>query len=361
MDPNAAPPPGAPISAQNFPPIDEIYGAMLIGVFLNCILFGIMVVQAFIYYQTYPTDRKWLKIFVAYLFLAETANTACNMYLIYEPVIQRFGKIEALMLFPRMLAAAAILPVLISTPVQMFMAWRIKVITGTYLVGLVICFFSLISLAGGCMVTANVVILKTFDKKDTFRFNFPGVMWFVASAVADVLITVTLVFTLNRRKTGHSKTTSAINRIIRLTIQTGLVTMVFALLDLLLFTLSSKTAISFVFDFCISKLYTNALLSSLNARAGWNHLNNGDDDNVLFGSSTTNFTRGNTLGNTTSMGSARPTFTTGSQTAIRKGADSSFADTYELTGKGGSRGEVTIKVESQVRTDDNDYRKPGHL
>ncbi|KAF9254156.1 hypothetical protein L218DRAFT_588446 [Marasmius fiardii PR-910] len=283
----AAPPPGPPTSAQNFPPIDDVYGAMLVGVFLNCILFGIMVMQAFIYYQTYPSDRKWLKIFVAYLLLVETANTACNMYLIYEPLIQRFGQIEALLLFPKMLSAAALIPVMISTPVQMFMAWRIKVITGTYSMGIVICFFSLISMAGAITVAANVVILKTFAMKNTFRFNLPGVMWFVASAIADVLITVALVFTLNRRRTGLSRTTSAINRIIRLTIQTGLVTMVFALLDLFLFTLSPKTAVSFVFDFCISKLYTNALLSSLNARAGWNHLNNGDDDNVLFGDTST--------------------------------------------------------------------------
>ncbi|KAF9255935.1 hypothetical protein L218DRAFT_950377 [Marasmius fiardii PR-910] len=61
--------------------------------------------------------------------------------------------------------------------------------------------------------------------------------------------------------------------------------MIFALLDLLLFTLSSKTAISFVFDFSVSKLYTNAVLSSLNARTGWNHLNNVDDDNILFSTS----------------------------------------------------------------------------
>lgn len=42
---------------------------------------------------------------------------------------------------------------------------------------------------------------------------------------------------------------------------------------------------NFIWDFSLSKLYTNALLSTLNARVGWSHLNaNGQNpDNVLFG------------------------------------------------------------------------------
>ncbi|KAF9265164.1 hypothetical protein L218DRAFT_159551 [Marasmius fiardii PR-910] len=337
MDPtNAGLPPGAPVSAMNFPAIDEVFGCMLIGVFLNCILFGIMVMQAFIYYQSYPADRKWLKLFVAYLCLAETANTACNMYVVYEPLITRFGQIEAIELFPKLLSSQAIVTVLISTPVQIFMAWRISVITGTLLITLVICLFSLMSFAGGVWLFATVIILKIFANKDTFQFNLPGVFWFVSSAIADILITVTLVYTLSRRRKvgqafGYTTiTTSAINRIIRLTIQTGLITMVFALVDLLLFTLDSKTAISFVFDFSISKLYTNALLSSLNARAGWNKLNIGDNDNVLFGtSSAVLFTHG------TQTAGTHSTFTTGSQIGTQK-------DNYA--------GKVAINVDTQVHT-----------
>lgn len=93
----------------------------------------------------------------------------------------------------------------------------------------------------------------------------------------------------SKRKTGHKSTTVTINRIIRLTIQTGLVTMIFAIADLLLFTISRGTAVNFVWDFALSKLYTNALLSTLNARAGWSNLNKGmaDTDNVLFSTNDT--------------------------------------------------------------------------
>lgn len=50
------------------------------------------------------------------------------------------------------------------------------------------------------------------------------------------------------------------------------------------YTLSSN----FVWDFALSKLYTNSLLSTLNARVGWNNVNGVENDtnNVLFGSET---------------------------------------------------------------------------
>lgn len=44
---------------------------------------------------------------------------------------------------------------------------------------------------------------------------------------------------------------------------------------------------NFVWDFALSKLYTNALISTLNARAGWGTLTDrGSGHNVLFGDET---------------------------------------------------------------------------
>jgi len=341
------------------PGIDLVYGPMLVGVFLNCILFGIMVMQIFIYYQTYKADRTWLRVFVAYLAIAETANTACDMYLIYQPLVQEFGQPAAFTLFPLFLPSAAFLTVAISTPVQMFMGWRISVITGSRKISLLIALFSLVAFAGGVWVTVQVAVFKTFAKKDTFQFNLPGVIWFVASAVADILITATLVFSLSRRKTGHSKSTLSINRIIRLTIQTGLTTMVVALLDLLLFTLSSKTAISFVWDFSVSKLYTNSLLSTLNARAGWDKLNNVEDaDNVLFGTTTGGLTTGSRYQQRTIGGSLITTDRTLANS--KPNLTVNGGDSFELKA---SRGDVTITVDTQVRSDmsqDGNYRKGNY-
>ncbi|KAF8825473.1 hypothetical protein HHX47_DHR6000153 [Lentinula edodes] len=52
-----------------------IFGPMLVGVFLNCILYGVLAVQTFIYFQTYKKDNPRIKAFVWYLYILETLNT----------------------------------------------------------------------------------------------------------------------------------------------------------------------------------------------------------------------------------------------------------------------------------------------
>ncbi|KAL0958480.1 hypothetical protein HGRIS_000619 [Hohenbuehelia grisea] len=185
------------------------------------------------------------------------------------------------------------------------MAWRIRIISRLNWVAALIVLFALISLGGGVWTSATLAIIKRFARKPELSWT-----WLLASAVADVIITSSLVFSLSKQRTGFRGTDNAINRIIRLTIQTGLVTAIFATLDVVCFLVSPMTALyvdavqlrpfprpsseliytprenyrNFVWDFALSKLYTNALISTLNARAGWDNV--GDvhtDSNILFG------------------------------------------------------------------------------
>lgn len=102
--------------------------------------------------------------------------------------------------------------------------------------------------------------------------HWPALTWLIASAVADITITASLCYYLARQKSGFSATDDTINKIIRLTVQTGLITTLFAILDVVCFLVLPHTTINFVWDFALSKLYTNALISTLNARAGWGSL-----------------------------------------------------------------------------------------
>ncbi|KAL0958481.1 hypothetical protein HGRIS_000620 [Hohenbuehelia grisea] len=264
------------------PSVQLLFGPMLIGVFLNTILYGVMVVQMFIYFQTYKKDAAWIRYFVLYLFIIETVNTGCNIFLMYQPLVLKYGTPDATTYFPTMLAAEPIVTTLISTPIQIFIAWRIRIISRVNWIAAFIVIFALISLGGGAWTGATVVIIKRFIRKP--ELHWPALTWLLASAVADAIITSSLVFSLSRRRTGFSGTDDAINRIIRLTVQTGLITAIFAALDVICFLVVPHTTLNFVWDFALSKLYTNALISTLNARAGWDNLANAHtNDNILFG------------------------------------------------------------------------------
>ncbi|KDQ25247.1 hypothetical protein PLEOSDRAFT_1071839 [Pleurotus ostreatus PC15] len=133
---------------------------------------------------------------------------------------------------------------------------------------------------GGTALSILVTVIPDFSRFNEF---YPAVStWLGASALADVLITGCLLFTLVRRKrTGMQATDGIINKIMLLTIQTGLITTVFAIADLVLALSVQGRGFNFIPDFALSKLYTNTLLASLNARTDYGAILS-SPDNLLF-------------------------------------------------------------------------------
>ncbi|KAG9312688.1 hypothetical protein JVU11DRAFT_7106 [Chiua virens] len=234
---------------------------------------------------------------VAYLLLCETINTGCDMAMMYEPLIIRNGtfipshtsdgfKYNLTTKFrladiKLVLASDPILTVLVSLPVQLFIAWRVKILTQSIFVPVIIALFSFASFTGGIATGILAIILPAYA--DFPKHHVYAVIWLVTAAVADILITGALVLSLLHRRSGIGATDHLVNRIIRLTVQTGFVTVSFAVIDVALFMLLKGTTWNFIFDYSLSKLYSNSLLSTLNARAGWKP-SSIIRDNVLFGS-----------------------------------------------------------------------------
>ncbi|KAH7873927.1 uncharacterized protein C8R40DRAFT_1007789, partial [Lentinula edodes] len=230
------------------------FGPLLVGVFLNCILYGVLAVQIFIYFQTYKKDNQRIRALVWYLFIVETLNTDAYLKLIIFVLF-----LHSLFNLPDLLNDP-IVTVMISTPVQIFMAWHIKVISQSTVLFYGITFFSVCS-----FTTADVVIAVTIINEFANLHQFDGsvITWLASFAVTDILITVTLVWILWKKCTNIRATDDAVSRIIRLTVQTGAITAFSAILDVILFLAIPNTTVNFVWDFALSKLYTNALISML--------------------------------------------------------------------------------------------------
>ncbi|KAJ3892911.1 hypothetical protein GG344DRAFT_75477 [Lentinula edodes] len=258
------------------------FGPMLIGVYLNMILYGILLNQMYFYFQTYKSDALWIRLLVAYLFVMETANTILDMAMMYQPLITEYGTEKAVANFPVLFMTEPIVIVLISAPIQWFFAWRINKITQSYSIPVIIIVLALASTAGGFITGVKIAILKLFSKKPELHWS--ALLWFIPSCVADLLITFTLVRSLSKRKTGFGATDSAIDKLIRMTVQTGMITCGTILLpsrSLWLYRIRHcdyldsfwKSVINltiysnFLWDLSLSKLYTNCLLSNLNARS----------------------------------------------------------------------------------------------
>ncbi|KAJ3741268.1 hypothetical protein DFH05DRAFT_1528115 [Lentinula detonsa] len=253
------------------------FGPMLIGVYLNMILYGILL------NQTYKSDALWIRLLAVYLFVMETANTILDMAMMYQPLITEYGTEKAVANFPILFMTEPIVIVLISAPIQCFFAWRINKITQSYFVPVIIIILALASTVGGVITGVKIAILKLFIKKPELHWS--ALLWFIPSCVADLLITFTLVRSLSKRKTGFGATDTAIDKLIRMTVQTGMITYgawyslqqdssqfsqisaICAIGDVAFFMALPHTALNFLWDLSLSKLYTNCLMSNLNARS----------------------------------------------------------------------------------------------
>ncbi|EIM90931.1 uncharacterized protein STEHIDRAFT_152615 [Stereum hirsutum FP-91666 SS1] len=259
------------------------WGPILVGTFINILLFGVTVAQLYMYHQSYTRDKFWLRCFIGILFVADTINTVFDMQLVYDALINHFSDesyLEVATWVFRTDPAGVI-----GMAVQLFFAWRVKVLTNSIWATILVGFCAFVSCCAGVATAIAVGIVPRFVEFQTFK---PAVIiWLALSALCDCLITLILVSYLRKQKSAFVVTDGIVDRIIRLTVQTGLITSIVAVAALIAF-LASPNGLHLVFNMPLAKLYTNSLLSSLNARTGWAYNSSSQPDhqaNTLHGQS----------------------------------------------------------------------------
>ncbi|KAJ3820806.1 hypothetical protein EV361DRAFT_952673 [Lentinula raphanica] len=197
--------PPAPAAPPHIPTVVEVYTPFVIGAFLNIFLYGIAVSQDFKEVHTHNNDLAayllityrddfWLKLLVFYLFVFDTFNSICDIGLVFESLLLKFGDPGIVATSPWTLRLDGISTTLVSTPVQVYMAWRIRKITKMNIPAAIICVFALASLIGSIWLTIAVSNTPQFAKFNSFRAA-PS-LWLISSAIADIMIAVCLVYGL---------------------------------------------------------------------------------------------------------------------------------------------------------------------
>lgn len=256
-------------------PAEAAHGPGLIGAFLNVFLFGIMVAQVWYYFSTYKKDRLWIKAYVVLLLVADLVNSIFDIYWLYIDIITNFGDVDNLNVADWRIATDPAMVAIIATFVQLFFAWRVRVLTNNLWVTGLIVVTAVISCCGGLGVAIAIHFVKYYTNFE--KFNQTGTIWLISTALCDSAIAIALTWHLRRHKTGFQHTDDVLNKIIRLTVSNGAITALWAIVDLILF-LSIKTGVHLALNLPLAKLYTNSLMSSLNSRAGWKFNTNSDRD-----------------------------------------------------------------------------------
>jgi len=245
------------------------------------VLYGIMITQVHLYFATFPKDRRWFKFLVLSLFIADTMNILFDLVYVYQSLVIHFGDSPYLSTANWVFATDPAMTGIIASSVQLFFAWRIFIITKSKPATAAIAIGAFVGAFASIGTSIAVGVVPEFT--EFVKFKVIVIIWLVTSVVTDVFIAFALSYYLQTHKSSFSHTNDVVNRIIRLTVQTGAITAVWATIDLIVY-LVDTTGTHLIFNVPLSKLYTNSLMSSLNSRKGWSFggsLEDGSSGGVL--------------------------------------------------------------------------------
>ncbi|KAF8158413.1 hypothetical protein B0H34DRAFT_655941, partial [Crassisporium funariophilum] len=252
-------------------------GPMLIGFTFNVLLLGILMTQLYLYYTHYKRDKLWIKLFVAAIFVANIVNTVFDLIYLYRVLIINFGEHNTYI--PDCHLTQSMLQVLIVLAVQSFFAWRTFALTKKWYWPVLIIAIAIASAVGGILTPVEFVKRPTFAT--VIQTKGPIILWLASGVVCDILITGVLVWYLHQHKTGFPRSDMIVDRIIRLTVQTGMLTSTLATVDMIVFLADWMYFRHLIFNFPLAKLYSNSLMSSLNSRHGWQYEDTTNDPQVV--------------------------------------------------------------------------------
>ncbi|OCH88848.1 hypothetical protein OBBRIDRAFT_794872 [Obba rivulosa] len=253
------------------PPIDvhavitPTMGALMLAMVFSSVLYGVTVLQTYQYYDGYTEDPTYLKIFVAALWVLDTAQLVTVIHSNWWYLIANYGDLAALDIVPVSLAIEVGMTISIGVLVQSFFAYRVWYTSGRHaLIPLTIICLTLATFSLGIFYAVNGQRNPVVE--EIAKITWATVASLSCSMAADFLITGSLVYHLHRQRSGLRRTDKLINVLIVYTVNTGLLTSLAAMCTIILSKTLVGTQWQVIPYFLISKFYVNSTLATLNAR-----------------------------------------------------------------------------------------------
>ncbi|KAJ7591792.1 hypothetical protein C8J56DRAFT_781279 [Mycena floridula] len=208
------------MDAPSPPSLDLLTGPIMVGVMIGVFIYGIATVQSYIYFRSDACvkDRVGLKVLVLqilkpwiYRFL-ETLHTIFGCSYLYYLTITHFGQYSRLGDVPWSASSFVLIGAMVALIVQSFYAWRVRVISGRWLVSVI----SWIGISAKAILTLIIVIL--LHKEGPFspvkaKYPYFIPLLFSLSMAIDILNTCSICFYLHRSRTGFKVTNTLVDQL----------------------------------------------------------------------------------------------------------------------------------------------------
>ncbi|KAK0478579.1 hypothetical protein EDD18DRAFT_1443201 [Armillaria luteobubalina] len=246
--------------------VERVSGPLIVGYLLHWGLFGSLSIQLYLYYLAFPKDRRFVKCLVYGVYIVELVQTilvARDAFVVFG---YGFGNLEAL---TGMHLNWLILPIIIAfitIVAQVFYAYRIFILSRSRIVPVFIICVSLTCTIASTVTSISCLrvgdVTKVYDLETSISIGISV----GGSALCDIVIALCMTYYLMRSNTCLRSTQILVTKLIRLTIETGSVTAIVALLTLILFFAFPHQNFYVTPALVTSKLYANTIYMVLNSR-----------------------------------------------------------------------------------------------
>ncbi|KAJ6604363.1 hypothetical protein DFH09DRAFT_1122428 [Mycena vulgaris] len=244
---------------------------MLAGTQANWALLGTLALQVYKFHICFPRETAAIKALVYTIFLLECVQTGITSHFAYSILVTGWGDPGVFVKLPWSSLATPIFTGITSATVQIFFARRIYILKGEHMVyrvvAAVIVMLAFMQSLAAIISDARFAVTTAVAELASLMVGVKA--WLIGSAVCDVVITVTMIVILSqyRQKTPWKRTDSLITKLIFNTVETGAITTVVAIFDVVLFIVFPTNNLHQVPAFMLGKLYSNVMLVTINARA----------------------------------------------------------------------------------------------
>ncbi|EGO00843.1 hypothetical protein SERLA73DRAFT_159494 [Serpula lacrymans var. lacrymans S7.3] len=233
---------------------------------LGFVSFGILIMQCFIYYTRFTNDLWWLKLFVWCIAFLECLSFAFTVYQFWLGAsLECLACVVAVNEVTWPMGVLIILAGLIASLVHTFYCWRIWIMAKSLVVPCVAMLLSLVQFSFAVVEGLTLIHPGGQDVGLTIAHAISST-WVIGSCLCDIIITIHTIRLLLKKKSGtkFKRTQFLVVKLVKLTIETGMVTVAVTLIAAVFLFVNFWSYYS-IFTF-LSALYANCLLASLNAR-----------------------------------------------------------------------------------------------
>lgn len=258
------------MAGPKLPTPGSIFGALILGGFATAILYGILCLQCFIFFEKFRREPRLIKYSIWLLWVMNSVHLALIVYSIYWYTVTNFNN-EDVLLAPLPWSVPLVVLFTASTNLitQGWLTFRVWIMSqrNVFLTA-VLAFSALVSWCFGMALSIELLTLPTFQSYA--KINWLFYVEVTVEIVSDLAIALALCFflwraTLTGMQVNHG-TRYMLNILMAYTVNTGLLTSILCAVSLVVRLALPETFIFFGLFMTVSGLYSNSLLGSLNAR-----------------------------------------------------------------------------------------------